>query len=126
MSSSIAATCSATLASSAVRGVGDGSVDAEEAIEVPLVKERKRRGATKLRGREAPGVGELLQRSRYCAASRRPNHRFSVDEDMALIVEQLGARVQGEPACRCCASERTSPQRLRRGIEAHARFGLGQ
>src|SRR5215472_8318012 len=125
MSSSIAATCSATLASSAVRGVGEGSVDAEEAIEVPLVEERKRRGIANLRSRESPCVGELLQRSCSRADSRRPNHRFSIDEEMALIVEQLGARVQGEPACRCCAPERTSPQRLRRGIEAYARLGLG-
>src|SRR5215472_10886140 len=126
MSSSIAATCSATLASSAVRGFGDGSVDAEETIEVPLVEERKRRGIANLRSRETPDVGELLQRSCSCAGSRWPNHRFSVDEEMALIVEQLGARVQGEPACRYCAPERTSPQRLRRRIEMHARLRLGQ
>src|SRR6266542_4586449 len=96
--------CSASVASSTRRGSlgrNGGSVDVEEAIAVPAIKQR--RGAiVDLAGGEPPCIGEPLQRR---SATRRPGERIAVDEQAALIVEQPGAAVQAHTATRGAAKE---------------------
>src|SRR5215472_13586863 len=99
----MAAACSATLASAIVCGGGGDSIEVEEAIEIPVVKDAESRRAAKLRASKTPDVGEFLQ----CAhASLGPGQVIAVDEEMPRIVEQLRARVQAQAAARGRTRER--------------------
>src|ERR1700676_1049190 len=94
ISSSIAAVCSAIVLSSTLRATGacagDCSVDMEKAITIPAV-EAWQRTIVDLGGSEPAPIGDALERR---PASWGPCERFAVEEEVALIVEQLRAAVQ--------------------------------
>src|SRR5271155_385229 len=126
MSSSIALTCSATVASSTLRGPGGGSgvtsADMEEAIAVPTIEPRPCAVAD-LAGRKTPQVCDALE---HGPASIRPGERFAVDEQIALIVEKLRARIEAQPEPCATADEALAAQNAHgRGERDHG-LGLGQ
>src|SRR6266540_1174763 len=125
---SMAVHYAASVASSTRRGSrgslgrGGGSVEVEEAIAVPAIKQR-RCALVDLAVGKPPRVGEPLQRR---SSMRGPGERIAVDEQAALIVEQPGAAVQADTATRGAAHEAAGAGATARRREDDAGLGLGE
>ena len=125
ISVSIAATCSATVASASYRGTGpvdsppSGDAGMDVTITVPIVEDCRRfRGQAPhpLRS-ERTIVGELPERR---GAVRRPRQRGAVDEKVRCVVEQLGSPIDVRTALRHTLGE--GGRRQRAGVRSTCGF----
>src|SRR5271165_6451382 len=126
MSSSMAATCWATVVSSTLRGPGEGSgggsADMEEAIAIPAIEPWPGVGIDRA-AVEPTQIGNAPERG---PTPGRPAEALAVDEQVALIIEQLRASIQAQAVPRGLADEAFPAKRACRRREQDRRFRLGQ
>src|SRR5271165_971627 len=126
MSSSIAWICSATVASSTLRGTGASSAvasaDMEKTIAVPAIKPWPCTVADLARA-ETAQIGDALERG---AAPGRPGIRLAVDEKVTLVVEKLRAPVQAQAMPRRAVDEALRAENVCGCAERDGGLGLGQ